>query len=237
MAEQGNIAIIPARSGSKGLKDKNIKLLAGKPLLAYTVEAAIQSGIFNEIYVSTDSEEYARIAKEFGAQVPFLRSEETATDKASSWAVVREALQHYREAGREFAVFTLLQPTTPLRRAEDIISAFHLFQTKKASAVVSVCEVDHSPLWSNTLPESLSMDKFIRKEINQLPRQELQTYYRINGGIYMVNTEHFLCSEEIYTDGTYAYIMDRKDSIDIDDEFDFKMAEVILSMKESTILI
>lgn len=228
-----NIAIIPARSGSKGLKNKNIKLLNGKPLIAYSIEAALASGIFEEVYVSTDSQEYANIAMEYGAKVPFLRGETTATDKASSWDVVREALEQYKKVGKVFDMVTLLQPTTPLRKEEDIRNAYVLYQKNLANAVVSVCEVDHSPLWSNTLPEDHSLTNFISKEVSALSRQELKTYYRINGGIYMVRVSYFMETESIYTSNCFAYVMDKKQSVDIDDEFDFRMAEAILSMNST----
>ena len=109
-----NLAIIPARSGSKGLKDKNIKLLNGKPLIAYSIEAAKKSEIYSHILVSTDSERYGEIAIQYGAEVPFYRSEENASDVASSWDVVKEALKKYQEMGIVFDTFTLLQPTSPL---------------------------------------------------------------------------------------------------------------------------
>jgi CMP-N,N'-diacetyllegionaminic acid synthase len=232
MDQTKNIAIIPARSGSKGLKDKNIRLLNGKPLLVYSIEAAIASGIYGAIYVSTDSAEYAKIALEYGAEVPFLRSEATSTDRASSWDVVREALNQYEKVGKNFDMVTLLQPTTPLRKPEDIINSYQLYKEKKANAIVSVCEMDHSPLWSNTLPQDLSMDCFVRKEISELPRQELKTYYRINGGIYMVRMDYFNQSDNIYQSGCFAYVMDKKRSVDIDDEFDFRIAEAIITMRE-----
>ena len=186
-----NLAIIPARSGSKGLKDKNIKLLNGKPLMAYTIEAAIQSKMFDEVMVSTDSEEYADIAKKYGAKVPFMRSSELSNDTASSWDVVRDVLNKYKEAGKEFDTVALLQPTSPLRTAEDIIDGYKIFNEKNANAIVAVCEVEHSPLWCNTLPDDLSMEKFIRPEILGLPRQSIPKYYRINGAIYIVKTEYF----------------------------------------------
>ncbi|MDF2539836.1 MAG: neuA [Herbinix sp.] len=233
MNRMENIAIIPARSGSKGLINKNIKRLGNKPLLAYTIEAALASGIFSNVFVSTDSEEYASIAVAYGAEVPFLRSEQTAGDKASSWDVVRETLEEYKQRGKEFSMVALLQPTSPLRRAEDIINAYQLFGEKGANAVVSVCEADHSPLWCNTLPKDLSLEGFIRKEVSSMPRQELNSYYRINGGIYMVDVRYFTQTENLYTTGCYAYVMDKRRSVDIDDEFDFRIAESILAMPES----
>lgn len=226
-----NLAIIPARSGSKGLKNKNIKLLHGKPLMAYSIEAAIYSGIFEEIYVSTDSEMYAKIALDYGAKVPFIRSQATATDKASSWDVVREALDRYEQIGKTFDMFTLLQPTAPLRKTEDIQKAYQLYLEKNANAVVSVCEVDHSPLWCNTLPEDNSLCNFISEEVSNLPRQELKTFYRINGGIYMVKVDYFKDNVSIYVKDCFAYLMDKERSIDIDDELDFQFAEVIMASR------
>lgn len=224
-----NLAVIPARSGSKGLVHKNIKLLNGKPLIAYTIEEAIKSGLFDEIYVSTDSKEYGKIALEYGAKVPFLRSDVTATDTASSWDVVKEALFRYRELGKEYETVALLQPTAPFRRADDILKAYKLFDEKKANTVVSVCEMDHSPLWSNTLPEDYSMDNFIRPDVANSPRQKLNQYYRINGAIYLVRTEYLEICNTIYDINSFAYIMDKKRSIDIDDEFDFIMAEALIT--------
>ena len=170
-----NIAIIPARSGSKGLKDKNIKELNGKPLLAYSIEAAKKSKLFDEIMVSTDSEKYAEIAKQYNANVPFLRSATNSGDKAGSWDVIVEVLGKYQELGKTFDTVCLLQPTSPLRTAEDIINAYNLLEEKQADAITSVCEVDHSPLWTMTLDDSLSLAKF-RALASDRPRQLLTTY-------------------------------------------------------------
>lgn len=223
-----NLAIIPARSGSKGLKDKNIKLLNGKPLIAYSIEAADQSGIYSHILVSTDSETYGEIAIKYGAEVPFYRSEENASDVASSWDVVKEVLRRYTEMGIEFDTFTLLQPTSPLRKTEDILSAYQIFKEKNATAVVSVCEMEHSPLWSNTLPEDNSLSGFLKSESNT-QRQKLETFYRINGAIYMANVKEFLKDTNLYRDNCYAYKMSAERSIDIDTELDFKIAETIIN--------
>lgn len=222
-----NIAIIPARSGSKGLKDKNIKKLCGKPLIAYSIEAAIASGVFDEIMVSTDSEQYAEIAREYGAKVPFLRSEENASDTASSWDVVRETLEKYKQAGHTFDTVCLLQPTSPLRTSQDIADAYALYKTKSASTVIGVCETEHSPLWTNTISDSLSMDNFVRKEA-QVPRQMLSTFYRINGAMYIVSVDRIMKKENIYHN-SYAYIMPQQRSIDIDSNLDFIIAESIFN--------
>lgn len=223
-----SIAIIPARSGSKGLKDKNIKLLKDKPMLAYTIEAALASGKYDCVHVSTDSESYAEIARTYGADQPFLRKEELSTDTAGSWDVVRWTLEQYQRLGQDFDMVTLLQPTSPLRDAADIEKAFSLFQEKAAEAVVAVCEMDHSPLWSNVLPEDGCMDGFLNQAVN-MGRQKLPTYYRINGAIYMLRTD-LLWQENLnlYGPKTYAYVMPKERSVDIDDELDFIMAETIM---------
>lgn len=226
-----NIAIIPARSGSKGLKDKNIKLLNGKPLLAYTIEAARKTGLFDEIMVSTDSEIYAEIAKKYGANVPFIRSEQLSSDSASSWDVVKDVLNRYKDLGFYFDRVTLLQPTSPLRTADDIINGYKLIKERKANLVVSVCEMDHSPLWANTLPKDNSMENFIDSKIINTTRQNIPMYYRINGALYIVNVNYLMNADDLYSDKSYAYIMNKMNSIDIDDQFDFYMAECILKTK------
>lgn len=220
-----NLAVITARSGSKGLKDKNIKLLKGKPLMAYSIEAALETGLFDCVHVSTDSEQYAQIAREYDADVPFLRDAELATDKAGTWETIRAVVRKYAELGKTFETVTLLQPTSPLRDAEDIRLAFRVFETKGADSVVSVCEVDHSPKICNTLGEGDSMEGFIdTSSVGR--RQDLGKYYRINGAIYIQTTEVLMNEKDLYGPKSYAYVMDKVHSVDIDDAFDFMVAEV-----------
>lgn len=223
-----NLAVIPARSGSKGLKDKNIKLLKNKPLLAYAIEAAKKAEIFDVVHVSTDSEQYAQIAKEYGADVPFLRSEELASDTASTWDAMRFVVDEYKKIGETFDTITVLQPTSPLRTESDIVGAMKFFEEKKANMISSVCEMEHSPLWSNTLPDNLSMRDFEDERIAMLPRQSLPKYYRENGAIYILKVEHLFVEENIYKNGCYAYIMERSHSIDIDEEVDFLIAQTLI---------
>ena len=227
-----SIAIIPARSGSKGLRDKNIRLLDGKPLIAYTIEASLKSGMFDTVMVSTDSEKYAQIAKIYGAEVPFLRSSKTASDTASSWDVVAEVLDNYQALGKEFDTFMLLQPTSPLRTAGNIEDAYNEMKEKQAHSIVSVCEVDHSPLYCNVLPNDYSLSDFISKEIKGKRRQDIPTYYRFNGAIYLSETNYFIQNHDIYRDKCFAYVMDKARSIDIDDELDFVIAETLIKKAE-----
>ena len=229
-----NLAVIPARSGSKGLRDKNIRNLCGKPLMAYTVEAALKSGEFDEVMVSTDSEQYAAIARKCGANVPFLRSAETASDTASSWDMVDEVLARYAAIGNSFDTFCLLQPTSPLRTKEDIQGAYNLFREKARFAVVSVCETEHSPLWCGQLPDDGELNGFLNME-NMKRRQDAGKFYRLNGAIYIVDTERFKCEKHLYRKGSYAFIMEQKHSIDIDTELDFRIAELLININQESL--
>ena len=174
------LALIPARSGSKGLKDKNIKDLLGKPLLYYSIIAAEESNVFDKIFVSTDSQKYANIAEKCGADASFLRSATTSSDTSSTWDAVREVIEHFDMQGERYDQIMVLQATSPLRISEDIINAVNLFEEKMADAVVSVTEADHSPLWCNTLPEDLRMDDFDNPKYADTPRQLLPKYYSVN---------------------------------------------------------
>jgi CMP-N,N'-diacetyllegionaminic acid synthase len=181
--------------------------------------------------VSTDSEIYASIAKKWGAEVPFLRSREASNDTASSWSVVKEVLRNYGEMGITFDTVTLLQPTSPLREAEDIVNGYKILREKDANLVVAVCEVAHSPLWANTLPENNSLTRFLKPEVVTMPRQSIPKYYRINGALYIIRVDYLLKSKDIYKEKSFALIMDRSRSIDIDDELDFDIAEVLIKHK------
>lgn len=226
-----NLAIIPARSGSKGLKNKNIKDLNGKPLIAYTIEAALKTKIFDEVMVSTDSEEYSNIAKDYGASVPFLREKEYSSDIASSWDVVKSVLKKYELMGMDFDNVVLLQPTSPLRTKEDILRAFEIREEKNAKVIISVCEVDHSPVLANTIPEDGSLKGFLGSKYIDIPRQEIETYYRINGAIYLCDVKYLLNEKNLYGSETFALLMEEYNSIDIDKEIDFILASIILNEK------
>lgn len=226
-----NLAIIPARSGSKGLKDKNIKQMEGTPLLAYSINAAINSKKFDNIMVSTDSKKYANIAVKYGAEVPFLRSKENSGDNAGSWQVVNEVLDYYYREEIQFDTVCLLQPTSPLRTAEDIIRGYNLLEEKKADAISSVCEAEHSPLWTMVLPEDASLTAF-RSTVKDLPRQKLEHYYRLNGALYIRKLRYTGKCIEILDEKEYAYVMNRRSSVDIDTMEDFEYA-TFLKRKET----
>ncbi|MBP7320589.1 MAG: acylneuraminate cytidylyltransferase family protein [Lachnospiraceae bacterium] len=224
------IAIIPARSGSKGLPNKNILPLEGKPMMAYTIEACLESGCFQRVHVSTDSEEYAQIAIEYGADVPFLRDPLLATDQATTEDVIWDVLEKYHALGEEFEVFGIMQPTSPLRNAIDIQNSFQLFQEKNANSIIGVCPMEHSPLWSNQLGEADSMYHFLNVQTNQ-NRQQFGQYYRINGAIYLMRISEYSSHMALYGEKSYAYRMPKERSIDIDDEMDLEIAKVFMKFK------
>ena len=227
------LGIILARSGSKGVKDKNIRQLGGRPLIAYTIESALRSHHVDTVMVSTDSALYADISKEFGADVPFLRSRENSTDDAQSMDVIFEVLHEYEKSGSCFENLIVLQPTSPMRTAENIDGAFELFYEKNADSVVSVCECEFSPLLSNILPENLNLYEFIQRE-NLDRRQNLRKYYRLNGAVYISKVDVLKEIHSFYGKNPYAYIMDQRHSVDIDTELDFEYAEFLLKRQIET---
>ncbi|MFG5103988.1 acylneuraminate cytidylyltransferase family protein [Campylobacter lari] len=222
------LAIIPARSGSKRLLNKNIKLLKGKPLLAWSIEAALKSKFIHEVMVTTDSIEYANIAKYYGASVPFIRKNEFALDTTSSFDVIKDVIDFYKN---EYKYTVLLQPTSPLRNEQHIDEAVELFFSQKANSIISVCECDHSPLWCNMLPQNNSMDHFISNKIKNVRSQDLPKYYRLNGAIFIAEIFNYLKYKSFFMPNSFAYKMSIEESIDIDTELDFNFAEFLLLKK------
>lgn len=227
------LAVIPARGGSKGVPYKNIKKLAGKPLLAYTVQAALESGVFEKVIVSTDSDLIAKEAEKCGAEVPFVRPAELSGDLISSDDVVLHALDYYQELGIRYNMVCKLQPTSPLRNALHIKEAYQMLLERKADSVISVCMCEHSPLWSGIIKEDMRLDNFISNDAKRACRQEMPTYYRLNGAIYMAKAECLIGNKSFFGQDSIAYIMSQETSVDIDSELDFKVAEVLLSSKNT----
>jgi len=200
------LAIIPARGGSKRLPKKNILDLKGKPLIAYSIEAGLQSKYIDKVIVSSDDDEILDTSKAFGAEI-IKRPDALASDTATSF----DAIKHTIENIEKYDYIVLLQPTSPLRSALQIDEAIELLETKEANAIVSVCEMDHSPLWSNTLPKDGNMSGFLRDEVLNKRSQDLETYYRVNGAIYICKTEKLLEEESFFLkENIYGFVMDRK---------------------------
>jgi CMP-N-acetylneuraminic acid synthetase len=215
------LAVITARSGSKRLANKNILNLAGKPLIAWTIDEAKNSKYIDKLIVSTNSDEIATISKKCGAEVPFIRPDNLSNDNADSVSVLKHAIEYYKD---EFDYIMLLQPTSPLRIVEDIDSAIELLNDN-TKAVVSVCETNHSPLWSNTLPKDLSMKSFIRDEVKNKRSQDLPIYYRLNGAVYISDILYFYKMNGFLGVHTKAFVMSKERSVDIDEKSDFLFTE------------
>jgi CMP-N,N'-diacetyllegionaminic acid synthase len=225
-----NIAIITARSGSKRLPDKNIRELKGLPMIAYTIRAAQQSLMFDQIIVSTDSKAYAQIAVQFGAWVPFLRSKKNSTDLASSWDVLREVIEDLKERGYyyEYETIALLQPTSPLRTATDIIGAYKLFREKNADIVLSVTIEDKAPLL-HKLRSDYSLESIFNPNLDLKPKE----IYVINGAIYIVQMSLLSSIQSLDNQKIFAYVMPKSRSIDVDNEFDFLLANFMVDSDET----
>lgn len=224
-----NIAIIPARGGSKRLPGKNIKPLAGKPLIRWTTQAALASGEFDMVIVSTDSQAIADIAMQDSEIIfPGLRPVELASDTATTNDVISHVVEWVEEHYAAVGMVAILQPTSPLRTAQHIKEAVALYKNKKATAVVSVCELEHPVQYCNRLPKDNSLNGFITPSVNKRS-QDLEPFYRLNGAMYIFERRFVGSLSNIYSDGAFAYVMDKYSSVDIDDEFDFKMAEFIKS--------
>jgi CMP-N,N'-diacetyllegionaminic acid synthase len=218
------LAIIPARGGSKRLPRKNILDLVGKPLIAWSIEAGLNSKYVDKVVVTSDDDEILNISKKFGAET-IKRPDDLASDTATTF----DAIKHTIENLPQYDYIVLLQPTSPLRNEKHIDEAIQLLEAKKADAIVSVSEMDHSPLWSNTLPEDGNMNNFLRDEVLNKRSQDLEKYYRLNGAIYICNTENLLEEKSFFLkENIFAYVMERKDSIDIDKLIDFKIAGLYL---------
>jgi N-acylneuraminate cytidylyltransferase/CMP-N,N'-diacetyllegionaminic acid synthase len=221
------LAIIPARGGSKRLPRKNILDLNGKPLIAWTIDAALKSKYIDKTIVSTDDKEIADISTKYGAEVPFIRPAHLSTDTASSIDVVFHAVEFLKKNNEQYDIVILLQPTSPLRTTKDINKALEMLNNK-TKAVISVCETDHPPLWSNTLPEDHSMKDFIRPEIKNKRSQDLPKFYRLNGAIYISEVNYLKINNGFLGEQTKAFIMPRERSIDIDSLLDFILVKEVI---------
>jgi len=221
------LAIIPARGGSKRLPSKNILNLGGKPLVVWTIESALNSKYLDSIILSSDDEKILEIGKKYDIAT-VKRPEELSTDTAKTTDVI---LCHLNQVKNKFDYVILLQPTSPLRTSKHIDDAIKFLFEKEADAVVSICEMEHSPLWSNTLPQDLSMANFLKEDIKDKRSQDLPKYYRLNGAIYIAKVEKLLEEKTFFLkNNIFGFIMDKYSSIDIDDEYDFKLADCLMTL-------
>ena len=223
------IAIIPARGGSKGLPRKNIKLLDGLPLISHTINAALASNFVDRVIVSTDDKEISSIAKEFGAEVPFIRPVEFANDTSMVMDTYLHAVDWIsKEDKKPVQSFVSLLPTIPFRNSDDIDEAIKIFKNKNANSVISVVESTVPLHWYRRISKEGLLENYL-PEFNAVKnRQELEKTYIPNGAVYVFQTEVLRSTRQYYTKKTYPYIMPRERSVDIDDLLDFEWAEYLL---------
>ncbi|MDW2796632.1 acylneuraminate cytidylyltransferase family protein [Clostridium boliviensis] len=221
------LAVIPARSGSKGIRDKNIKELNGKPLMGYTIDACKKTGLFDDILVSTDSGLYQQIAAKLGATIPFLRPSHLSGDEAATSDVIVHALTEMKRIGKEYDYFMLLQPTSPLRDEKHILESVSLLFEKQADSVISVCPFDCMCYLSVAITEGgeIKVPEFLK---NQIRRQDVKSGFRINGAIYLTSVPSYLKCRNFYSGKTFPYFMDPIHSLDIDDIYEFYLAKLLI---------
>lgn len=218
------LAIIPARGGSKRVPRKNILKLKSKPLIAWSIEAGLNSKYIDKIVVSSDDREIIQISQNFNAET-IERPSILASDTSTTFDTIKHTIDNFEK----YDYIVLLQPTSPIRNSQHIDEAIELLAKKNADAIVSVCEMDHSPLWSNTLNNSLSMKNFLKDDVINKRSQDLEKYFRLNGAIYICETRKLLKEKSFFLkENIFAYMMDRNSSIDIDEEIDFLLAGSIL---------
>lgn len=222
------LAIIPARGGSKGIPHKNIINLCGKPLIAYTIEAAKQSTYIDTVIVSTDDVDIQRISEEYGASVPFLRDAQIASDEATTISVVVDVMERLKEKEQTFDAVVLLQPTSPLRTTEEIDVAIDVFFQNDMQGVVSVNVAEVSPFLLRTIKDS-QLQRIISKS-STIRRQDMPTYYEVNGAIY-INAISTITESLSFNDNPIPYIMNREHSVDIDTWDNLEKAKYYLNNK------
>ena len=223
------LAIIPARAGSKGIPDKNIARVAGKPLIAYTIQTAANSNVFDRIIVSTDSKKIAKISESLGAEIPFLRPKTLAQDKTPGIFPILHGIRWLAVNQNYHPDYIMcLQPTSPLRSSVDIKKSILIALQKKADSVISVSPVERHPYWMKKVDKKGRLFNFVSSNRFVSRRQLLPAAYALNGSIYLARREILVGHRTWYMKRTYAYVMPRERSLDIDTPWDLHLANLIL---------
>ena len=224
------IALIPARGGSKGIPKKNLALVGGKPLIAWTIEAALNSKHLDEIIVSTENEEIAECARKYGAKVPFLRPKELAADATLTIDVALHLINWYQTEYHNNPDYLLtLQPTSPFRITQDIDNAIAIVLTNEPDAIVSVYPANPHPYLTKKISKDGTLSDFIQTDKAYLRRQDMPPAYALNGAIYLNKVESLINEKSFLPEHTLAYVMPAERSLDIDDHWDLKIANMIFS--------
>lgn len=234
---KGVLTVIPARGGSKGLPGKNLRPLAGLPLVAWPIRAALGSQYTDKVIVSTDDPAIAAAAKLAGAEVPFMRPSELATDTASSMAVIRHALESLASAGEYFDYVIMLEPTSPLTESGDVDAALELLNSARAyaDAIVGICKVEAAHPEYDVRKNALGLiAPYIAPDFKSLRRrQEIEKLYFLEGSLYISAIPEFKDKGSFYHDRTLGYEMPREKSLEIDELVDFICIEAIIHYRES----
>ncbi len=231
------LAIIPARGGSKGIPNKNIADLAGKPLIGWTIANAKSSLSIDRVIVTTDSQAIANVASYYDAEVPFLRPAELAQDNTLGIQPVLHLLDWLEQQENYLPDYVMvLQPTSPLRTTNDMEAAISLAIEYQADSVVSVSPTEQHPYWMKTITEEGYLQDFVLSKDKGDRRQELPSVYALNGAIYLARREIVIEKNSFYSDRTYSYIMPVERSLDIDTPWDLYLANLILKDKTQSFL-
>ena len=224
------LAVIPARGGSKAVPRKNLVRVGGRPLLEWTLAAARAAMCIDRVIVSTDDEEIAAVARAGGADVPFLRPAELARDDSAGADVVLHATAWLKEHQGYLPEYVVtLQPTSPLRTANDVDAAVGLARAHDAHSVISVSPAAQSPYWMVRVDADLQVHEFLPGD--PPTRQQLPPLYVINGAVYVTETAHLLQTRALYGAGTLAYVMPEERSLDLDTEWDMQLADLVLGAR------
>ncbi len=227
-----NICIIPARGGSKRIPGKNIKDFLGKPIIAYSIELALQSGLFDEVMVSTDNNEIAEIAKKFGAKVPFMRSEENSNDLATTYSVWEEVLLNYQHKNLEFKYACCIYPCSPLIKLPVFKNAYTKLEDNKTENIFPL--VPYSSPIQRAIKFTNNKVEMFYPEFENTRSQDLETAYYDPGQFYWFNAKSFLAKRNILTDKTKIIVISDLEAQDIDNESDWKLAEMKYKLMSET---
>lgn len=230
--KKGSVAIITARGGSKRIPRKNIKEFLGKPIIEYSIQAALESGVFDEVMVSTDDEEIATIAKEAGAVIPFMRSADAANDFATTTDVIKEVLHQYRENGQDFQYACCIYPTAPFVTAACLKDAMTMLQEQSVDSVIPVVRYGFPPQRSVVINDGKLSFKWPEHTFSR--SQDLEPFYHDCGQFYCLNTTSFAAQNSLFMENTLPLVRDEKEVQDIDTMEDWEMAELKYRMLHKT---
>tara|TARA_B100002019_G_scaffold293478_1_gene321360 strand:- start:5109 stop:5816 length:708 start_codon:yes stop_codon:yes gene_type:complete len=230
------LAIIPARKNSKELPKKNISLFCGKPLITWTIESALDSGIFDKVMVTTDCEITASISVENGAEVPFLRPKSLGGSNSDIKDTIKDVLKKYSDHLKiDFDAFCLLQPTSPLRNHLHIRKAFTIFESKSYRQLVSISKIRKHPAWMKKINSNGLLENYLPKANSSLQRQKLDSVFILNGAIYISKLDAFKETGLLHGESSGYYEMEEAVSVDIDNALDFAYAEFLMRNYSATI--